>query len=373
MLLICIFLSYSFLEIVSGFKFSNELGKPLVVISAPSFWDAYYKEKFFDLINFDIDLAKAIAPTDNVLVLADRNTLPYLQGRSHEIPKKLPDDMLLEANIYDIFLRDFSPMGIREVLKFHYAPDGMDAFAARQIDKSMMRFLVQNELRWSKNLTLALSGSQVVDNGVDKAIIDKNVYKENRASWQEWALTIQLMSSFKSIALVEWLNETGPLNDNITTRLDDWMAFIDNDMLAISPMTPENQAILEQSVKKSFKNQVKLVEMPDLFVTEAWNNRTGICGLYTNLLMTNDNVYLPVFGNDPENWLIGQSTMVDKMAVEMVQVNTRRNVVPVNMPRKICQIGAGLRSLTWLARGEMADKLMTAARLKKSADPNLRH
>jgi len=173
-------------HLFAAFKYSNEPGKPVIVMSAPSVWDSYYKEKFHDLVSFQMDLAKILMRTDNVVLLADRNTLPYLQGtqvqsgevlrrpiasgrdsgRSHDMPgKKLPDDVLLEANVYDVFLKDFSPMGLREVVKFRFEPKDMDPFAARQIDKSMMRFLTANDFRWAKNATVVLSGSQLVDNG----------------------------------------------------------------------------------------------------------------------------------------------------------------------------------------------------------------
>lgn len=40
---------------------------------------------------------------DNVLILADKHTVRYLRGR-------VPDDVILEADIYDIWMRHFAPI-----------------------------------------------------------------------------------------------------------------------------------------------------------------------------------------------------------------------------------------------------------------------
>jgi len=86
--------------------------------------------------------------------------------------------------------------------------------------------------------------------GKDRAIVDKALYADNKAGWQEWALTIQMMSAFKQLAFVDFLNDTGPMNDSLATRLDDWMAFIDDDTLAVSSMTPENHQAFEENVRR---------------------------------------------------------------------------------------------------------------------------
>lgn len=50
----------------------------------------------------------------------------------------------------------------------------MATIAARQIDESIKRFIDENKIRVDRReLELVLSGEHVVDNGVNKAIIDK--------------------------------------------------------------------------------------------------------------------------------------------------------------------------------------------------------
>uniref|UniRef100_A0A0M3I7L2 Transposase_23 domain-containing protein n=1 Tax=Ascaris lumbricoides TaxID=6252 RepID=A0A0M3I7L2_ASCLU len=57
---------------------------------------------------------------DNVVILADKHTMPYLDGRSRSTKTRLPLDALIQASIYDINIRDFAPFGIRQLVKFSY-------------------------------------------------------------------------------------------------------------------------------------------------------------------------------------------------------------------------------------------------------------
>lgn len=135
---------FSSLLIIAHAKFFNELraGRNLVVLSAPSVWDETYRDTFYDIIRFQIDVAKTIYGDDcfhltplnvssavllllllghdNVIIVADKHTMPFLDGRSHLIRDRLPFDALIEANLYDIHLRDFAPFGVTQQVKFTY-------------------------------------------------------------------------------------------------------------------------------------------------------------------------------------------------------------------------------------------------------------
>ncbi len=96
LLMLCLFCSNN-IAISQSMQYTNKFQKDrmLIVIATPSVEDEYYKESFQDILDFDIRYAKAIVDHDNVVVLADKNTIPYLKGR-------LPDDIILEVEIFDI-------------------------------------------------------------------------------------------------------------------------------------------------------------------------------------------------------------------------------------------------------------------------------
>ena len=85
--------------------------------------------------------------------------------------------------------------------------------------------------------------------------------------------------------------------------------------------------------------------------SQIFDERFGsACGLYTNALVTPDRIYLPQFGI-PE----------DAVALAQVQAATRREVVPV-ASSGVCEMGGGVRCMTWQLRGENAQRLMDYAR-----------
>jgi hypothetical protein len=54
------------------------------------------------------------------VIIADKHTIPYYNGRTERFKEKLPGDLLLEADIYDVHVRDFAPIGLREFTQFKY-------------------------------------------------------------------------------------------------------------------------------------------------------------------------------------------------------------------------------------------------------------
>ncbi len=149
-ILLCLYILPQGAAILS---FNNEVGKKktLIVFSAPSIWDTIYHDRFLCLIDFQIRAAKAVMGKENVVILADRHTMPFLDGRSHKIRERMPFDTLLEANIYDIDIHDFAPMGLRNFVKFYYQPEGLDPFAANQVHKRRHSSVVsRRRSSWSK-------------------------------------------------------------------------------------------------------------------------------------------------------------------------------------------------------------------------------
>ncbi|EFO20283.2 hypothetical protein LOAG_08204 [Loa loa] len=337
--------------------------RALIILSAPSIWfvvmvlpwyeDDNYHDLFETIITFQIEFAKTIHEHDNVVILADKHTLPYLDGRSPSVKSRLPLDALIQASVYDINIRDFAPFGVRQLVKFSYRPPDFATIAARQIDESIKRFIEDYKIRIDKKeLELILSGQHVVDNGINRAIIDKRALDENQGKVPEWAMMIKLFNAFRKVIIVD-----NPMNTT-QLRLDDVMSFIDDQILVIPTLDKDMRAYLDAELFKKFRDEVMLIDLPAYLDKD----KRGNCGMYTAILATDKFVYVPVFGNDPGNWKRGHSTMMDKIIIHMIEVNTRKTVVPVNVPRTICERGLSLRSLSWTLRGNVADHVIQVAR-----------
>ncbi len=138
----------------------------LIVITAPSIEDPYYKKSFQGIIDFDIQYAKAIMGHDNVVVLADKKTIPYLQD-------KLPHDVILEADVLDIWMRDFTTVHPYKMVQFVY-----DRPQEKRIQKSFAYFAKENRLNFTKS-RLKVDGGNIVDNGEDQIVLTTKIFDRN--------------------------------------------------------------------------------------------------------------------------------------------------------------------------------------------------
>ena len=95
--------------------YSNQVAKDrmLLVLSAPSIHDPYYKPAFQRIVDFQINYAKSILGNDNVVILVDEDTKPYFTG-------KVPEDILLVDDVRDIWMRDFTTVNPIKPVQFTY-------------------------------------------------------------------------------------------------------------------------------------------------------------------------------------------------------------------------------------------------------------
>ena len=77
-----------------------QVHKQHIYLAAPSIHEEYYVDDFSSIINFHTQLATAIRQYDEVSVIVDADTKKYFSG-------KLDDALLIEADVYDIWMRDF--------------------------------------------------------------------------------------------------------------------------------------------------------------------------------------------------------------------------------------------------------------------------
>ncbi|MCP4398053.1 MAG: agmatine deiminase family protein [bacterium] len=316
-------------------QYTNVLksGRMLIVISAPSIDDPYYTKNFRRLINFDIRFAKAIMGHDNVVVLAEKKVLPYFKG-------KLPDDILLEAEVLDIWIRDFSPAHPRKMVLFSY-----DRPAEPEIQKSFKAFARENRLRF-KNNRLKIDGGNVVDNGADKIVLTKKIFERNpHLSKQQITRQLKSLLGVEHIAFI-------PMDEEFLGHSDGMVMFAERNTLLVNNY-PEDPAFTRQviaAVKPALPN-VNIVKIEGDGYGENIGNYASACGLYVNSVVTNNFIYTPIFGRPK-----------DRKALNTIRHNTNKRVITVNA-KHVCRLGGSLRCLSWQLTGNNANKLIQAARI----------
>lgn len=85
---------------------------------------------------------------------------------------------------------------------------------------------------------------------------------------------------------------TNPFNgtvgpQNRPMRLDDAMAFVDQNILVIPSVDKDTRAYLDAEIYKKFRDEVIIVDLPTNHTDdyEKWEE-AGLCGMYTALLAT---------------------------------------------------------------------------------------
>jgi len=317
-------------------EWTNRLGEPLVVISAPSILDAYYAEVFADIIAYDIGFADRVMGRDNIIILADAGTMPHFVG-------KVPDDVLLQADLGDIWIRDFSPLSPANPVKFVYAPNYLDRRSSREIDDSFRAFVQRSGLEFP-TADLVVDGGNFVHNGADKAVLTERVLSDNPGKTiQEIESTLKDALGLSEIAFIpEQAGDT-------TGHSDGMVMWISEKVLLVNEYDEPFRSRVHSALDKALSD-VTIIEVPDAYVPSVWKGFVSACGILVNALVTRDHIYVPTLAEDSDPDIVG-----------IIRANTDKEVVAVDASG-VCHMGGSVRCLSWQVWGEAADRLVRLGR-----------
>ncbi len=308
----------------------------LIVLAAPSVNDDYYAQVFDQIIEFDIQYANTVQGNDNIIVLADKETLPYLKG-------KLPQDILLPANVADIWLRDFSTVLPSKMVQFSYSPSYLDRSTSAFIQTSFNDFAAEYGLQYKRS-NLILDGGNVVDNNRDKIIVTDRILEDNpELTEAEIIAELQAVLGVSQVAIIpQEKDEPMGHADGIVM----WVS--DNTVLVNTYGQPFRSQVLA-ALKKGLPG-TEIIEIEADYSLEIWRGFISACGINVNSTVSHKFIYVPVFGN--EN---------DEAALQKIKSLTDKTVKTINA-ENVCFMGGSVRCLSWQVTGDNAKKLIEAAR-----------
>ncbi len=324
------------LQVASGIKkvLTNKIdeSRMLIVITAPSVNDEYYKDSFNGIIDFDIRYAKAVMGKDNIVVLADNDTLPYLRG-------KLPEDILLEAEVQDIWMRDFTTVLPSKMIQFVY-----DRPSETSVQKSFDNFATRYGLEFEKS-DLKLDGGNVVDNNNDKIVLTEKILSRNPGLTENQIITkLKQVSGAAYVAII-------PMDEEYLGHSDGMVMFVSDNKLLVNnyPDDPLFKADVIKALQEGLPG-AEIAEIQGTGYGAEYGSYASACGIYVNSVVTYNYIYVPVFGKAE-----------DDDAVKTIQSNTGKTVITINA-EDVCFLGGNVRCLSWQTTGENARKLIEAAR-----------
>ncbi len=323
--------------------YSNQVAddKMLLVLSAPSVHDPYYKSAFQRIINFQIDYAKSILGNDNVLILVDKDTKPYFAG-------KVPEDILLVDDVRDIWMRDFTTINPIKPIQFTYTWASMTQKQSKDVQKSFNRFADHYQIQRTKT-DLMLDGGNLVDDYAGRVITTTRFMEDNELSYNEAKQELKATLGASEVAILE-------PDEEVLAHSDGMVSWVDKNTLLVNDYskTPAFRTTVMDELKASFPT-AKIVEVPVEYKTNPkgeWEGFESACGINLNATVTYNNIYVPTF-----------NMSYDQNALTIIKQNTRKKVIPVNA-ESVCPMGGSVRCLTWQVTGANAVKLIQAARDK---------
>lgn len=318
-----------------------DMASELIVLAAVPDSDRYYQGREAQIMDFHINYAKAIIEAgDDVIILA-----PDAQYRSYA-------DALGEAHVAaeeqaDIWMRDFTIANPQDPIMFRYSAAGQadeyggnqneadyvqDRFA-RIADKAKLSFIETD---------LINDGGNWVDDGTGRVVISRKFLTDNNLSEEDAYDRLREISGAKHIAFID-ADEQGGLE-----HADGVAAFIDRHVLVINSYATDPDYAAE--LKADLRYGLPGVTLHEIITpydgSKIYDERYGsACGLYTNMLVTPKRIYFPQFGISE-----------DEFALSQIRGWTDKRVIPV-MSSPVCQMGGGVRCMSWQLRGENAERL----------------
>ena len=306
-----------------------------IVLAAPSVEDAYYQQVFQDIVDFQIGFATKINGRDKAIILVDQVTRKYYAD-------SLPEHVLVQANMEDIWIRDYSPVIADKQVKFTYSPNYMSRAETNDIDNSFESWHHSMGLQYSNKSSLILDGGNVVGNGNGKIIVTNRFLQDNPTLTKLQAKRkLKSLLGAKQVAIIQ---ETP---GDATGHADGMLMWTEeNTLLVHDPLEQVKEAILKE-LTTSFP-AVKIVIVPDYYQFEEWNGFTSAANVYVNSLVTNNYIYVPTFNNEH-----------DQEMLDFIQSHTIKEVVEIPS-EKVSYMGGSVRCLSW-----QLDSVYAAAILKK--------
>lgn len=314
----------------------RDTGKAVVVFSAPSVRSRYYTPYFDQLVAFYAGFCERRAPSDTFLILADAPTASLLRRR-------LPESLVLTADVPDIWVRDFAPVQTRAGLfKFRYAPSYLPRRDARHIEQAFVRWLESAGV-FVEPVDLVVDGGNVCYNGTDSIVLTERVLEEN-ARLSRTALEARLKDrlGLERVCLIP--EEPG----DTTGHADGMVAWLSPTCLAVADLEPALRAAVLRRVEHALPD-VEVVAMPHAPSEGQWRGFADASGIYVNLLATPSTLYVPTFGLE-----------TDEAAFDTAVQHADRTVVPVPVG-DIGQMGGSVRCLSWEVNGTVAERVRVRA------------
>jgi agmatine/peptidylarginine deiminase len=320
---------------------SDVSASELIVLAAPISGDPYYADMADAIFDFHVQFGETIvANGDRVLILTDKGAYArYAEAMGRDSVALMPME--------DIWTRDYGAANPAQPILFRYTAEGQGGQRKGQRDADAVQDAMGHLLE-EAGLEIAFShilndGGNWVDDYTGNAVLSRKFLRDNDVTEAQARARLFEATGAENIAFIE-ADEQGGLE-----HADGVVAFVAPNVLVINSYAedPEYAADLRADLEAGLLG-VKIHEIVTPYNADVIHDERfgSACGLYTNMLVTPEQIYLPQFGIDE-----------DAEALATVRAVTDREVIPVQSAG-VCHMGGGVRCMSMQLRGVNAGKLL---------------
>ncbi len=317
--------------------------KELIIVAAPRTQDPYYAGVRKDIIAFHRGYGAAVQKGDDFLVLTDiDHYADYVAALGPESVVVAPQE--------DIWIRDFGLSNVTAPVLFHYTAEGQgggrngqsEADHVQSVFKALVKQagLIFSVSQWRND------GGNYVDDYAGRIIISRKFLRDNSLTEATGRARILDETGARHVAFIDADTQGG------LEHADGVVAFIAPNVVVLNryPEDPDYAARLRADLEAGLPGVTLHELIAPYDGSETYDRRfEPACGLYTNMLVTPERIYLPQFG-----------IREDSIALNSVRAWTEKEVIPVPA-QGVCHLGGGLRCLSWQLRGDAAETFRTWA------------
>ncbi len=329
---------------IKGSIIADPSQKELIILAPPPDGDRYYAKVSGDIFDFHIAYARRIMAHDDVLILSGPK-------RYTDYVRALGKDHVLLAEMEDIWMRDFALSNAVAPVMFRYTAEGQGGGGKGQKDadavqESFAKFIGKAGVEFAESDWLN-DGGNFVDDSAGNVVISRKFLRDNDLNVAEGRSAIRSLTSANHIAFIE-SDEQGGLE-----HADGVVAFVAENTVVINSYL-EDKAYAE-ALKADLRRSLPGVVIHEIITpydgSRIYDERFGsACGLYTNMLVTPQRIYFPQFG-----------ITEDAIALKQLKNWTDLEIIPI-MSSEVCQMGGGVRCMSWQTRGANAKALLAYAK-----------
>eukprot|EP00794_Sanderia_malayensis_P016210 gene16210-17841_t len=303
---------------------SDPYRRQLIVLSLPD--NYYYAKNINDIAAFAKEFATNAYGYDEVLVLYPSKFITA--GRYFDLGSAAK--CLTVDEPIDLWMRDFGLVNPKHPVKFRYEPKYLSKVNSSWVDNSFRNFLYRHVAQFSTEQRVALDGGNVVDNGLDKAIITRRIFKENRDQSEQ---TVEQRTAAALGMEVAYIPD--PLDT--TGHADGIVSFVEKDTVMIADVGDEYFfKQIDLAIKNAFPDVTTVrLPCPDLKNSD-WRKFRSAFGAYANSVVTDSSLYMPIF----------QRAKHDEDALKLMRKYSDRRVVTVDTS-KLGHMGGNIRCMSW--------------------------